>query len=733
MQAETLTRPTSDAPAAIARRPTIAVCGNPNTGKSTIFNALTGLRQKVANYPGVTVDRRTGQCRVDGRELELIDVPGTYSLAANSPDEMIAVDVLLGYIPDLHEPDAILVVLDASNLRRNLFLLSQVLEIGKPVLVALSMSDLAARKGTVVDPAALSNRLGVRVVPVIAGKGQGVDELRRALVGVLSDDPPTPDPALPELHQEIDRLIHEQSPGIKRFALERAVVDPDYGRERLSRRADAKVMSALATIRDRLSTETPLPALEARRRYRWADGIVAACSRTLPPEPSRFIGFIETLTSHPVWGLLTFFAIMAVVFQAVFSWANPLMDTIDAAAGWLGAQLMTVLPEGALASLLVDGVIAGVGAVVIFLPQILILFAFIIVLEDTGYMARAAFLMDRFMRACGLSGTSFIPMLSSFACAVPGIMATRVIPNHRDRIATILAAPFMTCSARLPVYALLIAAFVPRRQVAGILNLQGLVLFGLYLLGILGGVFTAWWLKRTLLKGRTPTFLMELPAYRLPDLKSVLIRIYERIKVFLRRAGTVIFTVAVVVWGLAYFPHSERIDQEYDAAITTASAELTGEALDERVGELENERAAAHLENSALGHIGRAIEPVFHPLGWDWKISAAVVASFPAREVVIAVLGTIYAVGSDVDETDQGLMDRIHAARWPDGRLVYSLPVALGLMVFYAFCLQCVATVATMRRETNSWKWPALAWTYMTGFGYLGALVTYHAARALTG
>ena len=716
------------APVTGPRRPTVAVCGNPNTGKSTVFNALTGLRQKVANYPGVTVDRRTGICRAGDRELELIDVPGTYSLAAHSPDEIIAVDVLLGFIPGLPEPDLILVVVDASNLRRNLFLLRQVLEIGKPVVVALSMGDLAARKGTAVDPVRLEKELGVRVVPVIAGKGHGVEDLRRTMVEALDDPPPQPEPTIAALHAQILELIRKHQLPINPFALERAVIDPDYARERLRQRVPEPVMNALTELREALSEEAPLPALEARMRYRWADQVVAQSTQSVPVVRSRAIHLIEMLTSHSVMGLATFFIVMAVVFQAVFSWAAPFMEAIDGAAAWLGAQVMAVLPEGALSSLLVDGVIAGVGAVVIFLPQILILFAFIIVLEDTGYMARAAFLMDRFMRACGLSGTSFIPMLSSFACAVPGVMAARVVPDPRDRIATILAAPFMTCSARLPVYALLIAAFVPQREVAGILNLQGLVLFALYLLGILGGVFTAWWLKRTVLRGRTPSFLMELPAYRLPDLKSVGIRILERVRVFLRRAGTVIFTVAVVVWGLAYFPHSDSIDQRFDEAIASATAAAEPEV---HIAELEDQRAAAHLENSALGHLGRAIEPVFHPLGWDWKISAAVIASFPAREVVIAVLGTIYAVGSDVDATDQGLIERIDTARWPDGRPVFTLPVALGLMVFYAFCLQCVATVATMRRETNSWRWPILAWTYMTGFGYLGALITYQAASAL--
>jgi ferrous iron transport protein B len=380
-----------------------------------------------------------------------------------------------------------------------------------------------------------------------------------------------------------------------------------------------------------------------------------------------------------------------------------------------------------LSSLIVDGIIAGVGSVIIFLPQILILFLFIIVMEDTGYLARAAFLVDRAMRAVGLSGQSVIPLLSSFACAVPAIMATRVIPNRRDRIATILAAPFMTCSARLPVYALLIAAFVPSATV-GVLNLQGLVLFGLYMLGIVGGITTAFLLRRTALRGPKPTFILALPEFHVPNLRTVLIKLLDRARVFLRRAGTVIFTVAVIVWALAYFPRSEVIETERDAAIAAAETTLAGDALDSTVATLENEAAAAHLAQSWLGRAGRFVEPVFLPLGWDWRVSAAVIAGFPAREVVVAVLGTIYAVGAEADEAT--LAERLTSARWPDGSLVFTLPMVLGLLVFYAWCLQCAATLAIIKRETNSWRWPIFAWAYMTTAGYLGALMLYQLGSA---
>jgi ferrous iron transport protein B len=420
-----------------------------------------------------------------------------------------------------------------------------------------------------------------------------------------------------------------------------------------------------------------------------------------------------------------FVLVMATVFQAVFSWATPLMDLIDGTATSLSNVLMTTLPEGALASLLIDGVIAGVGSVVIFLPQILILFAFIIFLEDSGYMPRVAFMADRIMRSVGLSGQSFIPMLSSYACAVPGILATRVIPERRDRIATMLAAPMMTCSARLPVYALLISAFVPERHfMAGLINLQGLVLLGLYILGIVGGIFTALLLKKTALRGPTPTFLIELPPYRLPNIRSMLIKLLARGKIFLTRAGTVIFTVAVLIWALAYFPRPQTILDDYDNRRSIVETTLQGPALGQQLTELDKLEATALLEQSMLGRTARFVAPVFAPLGWDWKISAAVIAGFPAREVVIAVLGTIYAVG-DIESNENALVTRLRNARHADGTLVFTLPVVFGLLIFYAFALQCAATIAVMYRETNTWRWPLFAWVYMTGLGYTGALLVY--------
>jgi ferrous iron transport protein B len=418
---------------------------------------------------------------------------------------------------------------------------------------------------------------------------------------------------------------------------------------------------------------------------------------------------------------------MAAVFQAVFAWATPIMEFIDGGTAALGSRVGTALGDGAFSSLIADGLIAGVGSVIIFLPQILILFLFIILLEDSGYLARAAYLMDRTMRSVGLSGQSIIPMISSFACAVPGIMATRVIPNRRDRIATIMAAPFMTCSARLPVYALLIAAFVPAERIA-FMNLQGLVLFGLYMFGIIMGVLTAWLMRKTALRGPKPAFALMLPEFRRPNLQTVLFQLLGRVKVFLYRAGTVIFTVAVIVWALAYYPRSEVIEPEADKQRTIAAYSLSGADLAAEYKRIDNVAAAAQLEQSWLGRAGKSVEPIFKPLGWDWRVSAAVIAGFPAREVVIAVLGTVYAVGDEADELT--LSGRLKASTWADGSPVFTLPMVIGLLIFYACCLQCAATLAVIRRETNSWRWPIFAWVYMTAIGYIGALLAFQIGSA---
>ncbi len=697
--------------------------GTPNCGKSTLFNRLTGLRQRIGNYPGVTVERHTGTLAVGDRHVELVDLPGTHGLSPHSYEERIAIDVILGRLPDTDPPDAILAVVDATNLYQGLYLVQQLLELEVPVAVALTMTDAAEAQGLKVDADRLSERLsGVPVHPVVATSGRGIDALKTTLLELNTRPAPAHRAAWPELADAARALTEHASRPLRRVDAERLLIDgPNESNAATVAALGNGTQELIAGIQKRLFGDEPPLAHEARVRYEWVRSVLDEVQET----GSALVSWRTRLTevaNKPIAGTLGLFLVMAIVFQAVFAWATPLMDVIDAGAAGLGSFIHARMGDGALASLLADGVVAGVGSVVIFLPQIVILFLFIILLEDSGYLARAAYLMDRAMRSVGLSGQSIIPMISSFACAVPGIMATRVIPNRRDRIATILAAPFMTCSARLPVYALLIAAFVPAQQV-GFMNLQGLVLFGLYMFGIVMGILTALLMRKTALQGPKPPFALMLPAFRRPNLRTVLLQLLGRVRVFLYRAGTVIFFVAVIVWALAYFPRSEDIAPFVEAETIEAEASLSGEELELAIADIENRAAAMQLEQSWLGRAGKFVEPVFEPLGWDWRVSAAVIAGFPAREVVIAVLGTVYAVGDEAD--DATLSERLRNSVWPDGRPVFTLPMVIGLLIFYACCLQCAATIAVIRRETNSWRWPIFAWAYMTAIGYLGALAAY--------
>ncbi|MGR8920872.1 MAG: ferrous iron transport protein B, partial [Gammaproteobacteria bacterium] len=606
-----------------AAAPVVVTLGNPNTGKSTLFNRLTGLKQKVSNYPGVTVEQVSGTARLDGLEVRLVDVPGTYSLAASSPDEMIAVDVLHGSVESLPRPAAVIVVVDAGNLRRNLYLATQVLEAGLPVVVALNMVDRLDALGIELDVDELARRLNTPVVPIVAADGTGVDALAAAVRRQID----APRPAAISISADTDAAVAALAEALgldtsddRHIELRRALLDSGgYAERRLVERHGQAGLEAVQAAREDLTGGRNVATLEARDRYSWIGGVLAAVERRGEARGSRRLDLLDTALNHPLFGTLTFAFVMAVVFQAVFAWAGPLVDAIDYLTGALAGVAGAAIGPGLLGSFVADGIIAGVGSVVVFLPQIVILFLFIIVLEDSGYMARAAFLMDRLMRGLGLSGQSFIPMLSSFACAVPGIMGTRIIANEHDRLATIMAAPFMTCSARLPVYSLLIAAFVPdTRYLGGLVNLQGLVLFGLYVLGIVGGAFTAWVISRVFWARAKSRFLLEMPPYRMPAPRAVAAKLLSRALIFLKRAGTIIFAVALVIWALASFPRTAAPDAP---------------------------AAPPALAESYLGYMSRAVAPVFAPLGWDWKVTAAVLASFPAREVVIAALGTIYAVG----------------------------------------------------------------------------------------
>ncbi len=683
----------------------IAVVGTPNCGKSTLFNRLTGLKQRIGNYPGVTVERHIGYFRTEDSTTELVDLPGTHSLSAHSLEEQIAVDVIFGRMEGTRAPDGILAVLDATNLYQGLFFVQQLTELELPMVVALTMTDAAEMAGIQIDTTELSALLGVPVYPVVATTGAGLDMLRRAIANIRDIAPPRRVRVWPELAEAADELAKDTNEPLRFAELERLLIDGETeANAEFVAGLGAESRARLEPLREALFQGDPPVARDARVRYAWVRDVLVKVQKSAP----RYVSWRTRITdffNRPVPGTIGLFVVMAVVFQAVFAWATPLMDMIDESTASLAGAVFERLGDSWFSSLIADGIIAGVGAVIIFMPQILILFLFIILLEDSGYLARAAYLMDRVMRSVGLSGQSIIPMISSFACAVPGIMATRVIPNRRDRIATILAAPFMTCSARLPVYALLIAAFVPATKV-GFLNLQGLVLFGLYMFGIVMGVLTALLMRRSALRGPKPPFALMLPEFRRPNLQTVGFQLLGRAKVFLKRAGTVIFAVAVIIWALAYFPRSDEIPAHVD----------------------ENTAAAMQLEQSWLGRAGKVVEPVFEPLGWDWRVSSAVIASFPAREVVIAVLGTVYAVGDEADEAT--LSERLKNAKRPDGSPMYTLPMVIGLLIFYALCLQCAATVAIIRRETNSWRWPIFAWSYMTLLGYVGALLAYQIGSA---
>ncbi|MFC1597282.1 ferrous iron transport protein B, partial [Planctomycetota bacterium] len=734
---------------------TVALIGNPNTGKSTLFNTLAGIRQRVGNYPGVTVEKKTGLMDHQGRRYELIDLPGLYSLAPRSRDEMVAVDVLLGRGHDSRPADAVVCIVDASNLQRNLYLASQVLELRLPTVLAVNMLDVAEDRGLSIDVEGLERQLGIPVVAMQANRGIGVAELRAALSRVVGR-PLEPGPSLfPEaFEEEVSGLrpllsdciaAGDESDQIRRYLVRRLLLDMDgYLSKTLLPGADREVGRQLQAARDRLSEAgCAVPGVETEARYGWIgrvlEGVVTRSGESKVSRTDR----IDRLLTHPVWGMIVFAVVMVVVFQSVFAGAGPFMAWIDGLFDSVGGWVESAMAEGALRSLLVKGVIGGVGGVVAFLPQILILFLFIAVLEDCGYMARAAYLMDKMMVRVGLNGKSFIPMLASFACAVPGIMAARVIENERDRLVTILVAPLMTCSARLPIFAVLIGAFIPRETYFGVLSLQGLTLGGLYALGILSAVVVALLLKRTILRGQTPSFVMELPSYKRPSVRTILARVAERGWVFLHTAGTIILAVSIIVWAALYFPHNADVveapfraeQQRLEAELAQQDDDTPGrEALRGQMAQVDRDIAGAYQRQSLLGRAGRLVEPVFRPLGWDWRISCAVIASFPAREVVVATLSVTYNLGEDVDtepeDGSEGSLTKLEKALRSatlDGsdQKVFNIPVALSIMVFFTLCAQCAATLAVIRRETNSWRWPLFTFGYMTALAYLGALVTY--------
>lgn len=720
--------------------PRIALVGNPNTGKSTLFNALAGMNVRTGNYPGVTIERKVGRCRFGDATVELVDLPGTYSLAPRSPDELVTVQVLTGDRVGERPVDVIVCVVNAALLERNLFLVSQLLEFGLPVVVALNMIDSAQTRGITIDPQGLSRNLGVPVVATSATRRQGLEELRATILsaaetGVGSETRERPLPgafyescdALRERLTSAPEYSAPDSSGSRpvpdRYLLERMLLDRGGEAERqAARRYGTPVLEELQEIREGLASRLGnLAEVECSARYRWAaemtDGVLHRRGTG-----GGWTDRIDAVVTHRLAGLFLFGMLMLLIFQSIYSFAAIPMEWIESGTDAIADAVRSWMEPGMLRSLIVDGVLAGVGSVLVFLPQIALLFLFIALLEDCGYMSRAAFLVDRVMTLFGLSGKSFLPLMSSFACAVPGIMATRVIENRRDRFATIMVAPLMSCSARLPVYLLLIGAFVPATPVFAFLTLPAVVLMAMYLVGVVVAIPLSWLLKQTLLQGETAPFVLELPEYKVPSPPVVLYRVWESGREFVIRAGTLIFAASVLIWFAGYWPG----DHAYKESLQTRV-----ESLDEDDSGWEGARddlrreSARLLEASLLGRVGHAIEPIVRPLGWDWKIGVGAIASFPAREVIIATLGTIYSLGGDVDEEDAGLIGALRAATWPDGRPVFTIPVALSVMVFFALCAQCVSTLLVIRRETNSWLWPLLSFTSMTALAYVGAWVTY--------
>jgi len=715
--------------AAMPRTLNVACIGNPNTGKSTLFSALTGLHARIGNFPGVTVEKKLGWFEHDQCKVQLIDLPGTYSLSPRTLDEMVSVDVLLGRQTDVGPIDAVLCITDASNLERHLYVVSQVLDLGLPVVLVLNMWDVARERGLTIDVPELERRLGVPVVICEAHRKQNIAAIKAAIVQCV-DAPVTQRPPLfPTGFYDEARQIRQQFGGNSRplYVFERLLLDPGgYIEQHLVQEFGASLATAVVGARERLKQSgCRIPSVEAKLRYAWArdmlTGVVTAPVQSVQTWSDR----IDRWLTHRFVGMGIFCLIMFVVFQTIYSGAAPLMDLIETVQGWLSDQISQVVPPGPLQSLLVDGMVAGVGGVVVFLPQIVLLFLFIALLEDCGYMARAAFLMDKLMTKVGLSGKSFVPLMSSFACAIPGIMATRVIENRRDRMTTILVAPLMSCSARLPVYVLMIGAFIPATYVWGWLPLQGTVLFVMTFLGAVVAVPVAWLLKKTLFRGETPPFVMELPGYKWPSPGIVFHRVYDRAKSFLVRAGTLIFATNVLIWALSYFPGDHAQELKLRAAVEADPSDAAVTALN-----MESERL---LSNSYLGRAGKLIEPAVQPLGWDWRIGVGVIASFPAREVIVATLGTIYSLGSDVDEESSGLQAAMQQATWPDGRPIFTIPVALSIMVFFALCAQCAATLMVIVRETNHWGWALFTFAYMTGLAYAGAWITMQIGTALGG
>lgn len=714
---------------------TIALVGNPNTGKSTIFNYLTGLKQKIGNYPGITVERKAGILQLDGIRHTVIDLPGAYSLNPKTIDERIAYKTLTGEYEHESFPDLVVVIVDASNLERNLYLATQVMDLEIPMIIALNMIDVAKERGIALNPGQMQAQLGIPVVPMAAKKEKEIEKLKNAIrdhdlkparpllwnpseglrkaVEIVRDEWLKPYSKHPEVSWNIEAL-HIIS---NNFILEDKKADPDF---EIFKKVVEKARQHME-----LAGENWMAA-EVLGRYEF----ISSCQCEMDSKKEKKVTLsdkIDSVVTHKVFGPIILILILLVMFQSIFTWAEPFMDLINLVFVDFGAYVSHLLPPGMLNDLIVQGVIAGLGGVVIFLPQIMLLFFFISILEGTGYMARAAFIMDGFMSKIGLHGRSVVPLISGFACAVPGIMATRTIESWKDRIITIMVLPFMACSARLPVYALMISAFVPHTYLWGFLSLQGLTFFGLYFLGIVMAILAAFVMKHLFSNERPAPFIMELPSYKMPNLVSVLRNMVDRGWIFVTKAGKVIMVISIILWFLASFPKVQKpADLPVEKTATTTNNAKSGEH-----SESSQSQAAYQLTHSYAGRLGHWMEPAIKPLGFDWKLGIGLISSFAAREVMVGTLNTIYSVGGADGSTATPKQKMVSERDPKTGKPVYSTLIAISLLLFFALASQCTSTLATVRRETNSWKWPVVMFIYMTGLAYILSFVVYQGGLLL--
>src|SRR6185437_8357470 len=696
----------------------IALVGNPNSGKSSLFNALTGLNQKVGNFPGVTVDKKTGSSRItDSLTASIIDLPGTYSLYPKSADEQVTYSVLLNQ-KNIDKPDLIIVIADASNLKRNLLFCSQIMDLKTPVVIALTMMDIARQKGITIDVEELQRQMGVPVVPINPRRNKGIAQLKKTIAEVQQSDITT----LNSEFIDIEALAGNWIKEVK----DQCDAKSNYGAlhiacnyTELTHLNAAQRIRIAALLGEVKFHKSKVQAEEIMQRYQRIGVVMQQCVVESSPMKRTIISDrLDKILLHPVWGNIILLLVLFILFQSIFWLAKYPMNWVEEGFTALSSWLNVILPTGFVKDLLINGLIAGISGIAVFIPQIMILFGFITILEDTGYMARISFLTDRLMRSVGLNGRSVMPLISGMACAVPAIMATRTIQNRKERLITILITPLMSCSARLPVYTILIALVIPNKYFFGFINLQGLVMMGLYLLGFVMALIVAKVLNYIVKSKDRTFFLMELPVYRAPRWKNVGITMIEKAKIFVTDAGKVIIIISLLLWGLATYGPPKKM-----AEIKASYATLIQQHPEQRE-QLERAEATSKLEHSFAGMMGHAIEPAIRPLGYDWKIGIALITSFAAREVFVGTMATLYSVG-DVEASDQPLREKMREARRPDGTPVYTLAAGLSLLIFYAFAMQCMSTLAIVKRETRNWKYPVIQFIYMSGIAYICSLIVY--------